>query len=1455
MKLANQIMNYRRISWLTAFAFVAIGIMSWVTMPKEEDPRLKERFGVIAIPYPGASPQQVASRVLQPLEKELAKIAEIKLVRSTARFEFGLVQIDLKDSLSDQNLINKAWDDVRLSMDEAKKEWPSAVQDEELNRSILDQDAIVYAIVGDGQSRLDLLETAKSLKQSLLQTKGVKTVNILGDPGEQISVRLKVEELKKRGISFNQIASLINASNQPLGSGSIEIGSKKTGILANTVFDQIDELNELPVFYNAGSYIPLGEIASIEKTPKLPAEEWMTWNGENSVGIGIVPETQIDLIQLGKRVRNQISQFPIPENQRLETISFQPDYVNSRLKELSLSLVSGMGIIALVLILTMGLRVGLFVAFMVPAVTLTSLGFYSYSGGVMQQISIAAFVLALGLLVDNLIVIVEGVQEKLNNGISRKDSAVQTINEFIAPLAAATGTTIASFVPLLGSSGATADFTRAIPQVTTLTLAISYIFAVFVTPTISAYILKPKKKSGPTLLEKTANWISKPSKKFPVFTLLVCFGLLIGTIPLASQLKQQFFPLADRDQLVASIEMPEGTNLKSTKEAATKLAKAIEKIESVESVGLFVGRSVPRFFYNLNQSSKSPHLAQMIITTKDFSLSTQVRERVEELGNQVIPEAQVIAKNLGQGPPVDADLEIQIVGNNRQALAESASRIQKMMRQDTGTVDVRSDLGIGQSNVTFMINDINAMRYGLTRSAVTQAIIAQSRGLAVSKYRADRDPIDIVLMSNANDTNSLQDLNNAYIAPSKSGNLLLKDVANKKLSFEPSVLKFRNGTPVVHVYGELKPGFAFNQVLTPILKDLEAKPLPEGTAWQLGGASGESDSANEAILKVLPLGILMLLVSLLAQFNSFRKLLIINLVVPFIAIGIVPGLLIMDLPFGFFSLLGALALIGIVVNNAILLVDYADLQIKKGLSVKEAMANSVKRRLRPILLTTLTTVAGLLPLAFSKATLWPPFAFAVIFGLMASSILALFVVPSAYILIYGKKVKQTRRVSLATFKETSSSVVTICLIAISAAFAQPVEANNRISLNQAISQAKQHELVKASFRDIEEVQYLKEMQKALAFYPKLGLQIARTWQGQDLKSEGPMGSTIDGPPKASWQNALVIQQPIFDINTMQTAMESIEKTRQAKKHSANFQLASAKYQTALIYLNLLDLTVRRDALLALQNQLNQRNQELNRLKVLGLVRELDRATVQLALRDAMQGIEEFNTLIPTIEKLLGRSIGKNVQIKVQDFYQFQKNAESWIKALQKESSAPGKRQDIRALNTNLEQLAIEIKKTNREIWPKFYLQGQRVHSDPSPYTDSSWNEVTLTMKVDIWNGGTRSAKKRVILNQQQVSQLKIEAKSQQLKTEADRAWADFENARRSIDKEKQNLQIINRAVRAERRLYTQGKSTLGDVLDGELLIRDKRLLWHQSYIKAIKSLLESLFLSGKPLVLGQSTGI
>ena len=987
---------------LLAAAVLALGgVLGWNEMPKQEDPRFPDRFASVTVAFPGAGAEIIERLIVRPLEREVAEISDVRTVRATARTDVAVVVLELEQTIYDTDSV---WTRVDRALDRAEEEFPEGVTAVERDYEVSDLQSVTLALTGSRDWNT-LLSTAERIEDRLRRHPEVRRVAFTPDFDTQVTVELAPERAQALGVSAQQVAGLLRQRGGVTPGGTAQLAARRIAVESGGAWSSLEEIRGIGIPVAGGRVVPLSSIAEIRRGPEEPVQETVRFNGERALIIGIVPQDDTDLIRLGRELESQLPALAeIAAPLDLHRLTYQPARVETRLADLRVSLMQGMLIVAAVVMLAMGLRIGGTVAVSVPAISLASLLVYYAAGGVLHQITIAALVVSLGLLVDNTIVVSERIQSHIDAGVPSGEAARKAVRELVFPLAAATGTTLAAFLPLLLSKGVSADFTRAIPQVVMLTLSIGFVFALTVIPTVGAGLFTPHRQ--PDRTRSTQRAVVSRLSQFPVTrpgrVILVAAGLLLVSTALLPLVKLQFFPGADRNQVVLELELPAGTTAEATSEAAWRVEQEIRDDGRVEHIAAFVGRSTPPFYYNLVGRSNAPNFAQLLVTTEREEHIAAVARRARAFAEEELAGITFVARLLEQGPPAGAPVEIRLFSADREKLAHGVRRTFQLVSQTDGTRDVRHDLDLGTLSLQIAVDDAAAVARHTSAPDAELSVLSQTRGIPAGEFHGGGDPAGIVVRSPAGRDTPVAELLHTPV-PAEPGRFVpLSAVARGELQMKPTTVTRRNGRHVASVYAQLGEGTAYNEVLAAVEPHLPDR-LPDGVRYEIGGVAESSSDANTAILEASYLGVAALLFILLLQFRSFRRVSLVLLTVPLAAVGVIPGLVLFDKPFGFTSMLGTISLIGIVVNNAIILLETIEVRRRAGEELSRAISTSVLERMRPILLTVATTVLALVPLLFSSSSLWPPFASAMISGLLASTVMTLLVVPAAYYLLFRQR--------------------------------------------------------------------------------------------------------------------------------------------------------------------------------------------------------------------------------------------------------------------------------------------------------------------------------------------------------------------------------------------------------------------------------------------------------------------
>ncbi len=1418
MKLLPEIFARRRLVLATALLLAVAGLLSWDTMPREEDPQFPPRDGLVITAFPGADAETVERLVIEPIEEVLAEVEEVEEVTSTARSGVAIVSVEILDEIYDTD---RAWDDVAEALSRARHEFPAGVGEPVLDRDLMDQEAIVLALIGAADP-LRLNEAAERLKRQLLALPEVKRVHLVADPGEQITIEYDDEVARRLGVDPRLLGLQLAARSRIVPGGVIHLGGKSANLRPQTDFGSLEEIVTTPILLPSGSSVPLGELARVRQGPAEPPRELMRWQGEPAIGLAVVPKDDLDRVELGHSVRELLRQVaPALAPLVVEEVFFQPDNVEKRLDDLTLSLRLGILIVAGLLFWFMGLRLGLLVAMVLPLVTFSSIAIFALTGGILHQISIAALVIALGMLVDNAIVMAESIQWRLDRGQPMRQAALAAVRELSIPLGTATGTTLAAFVPMLVSSGSTADFTRSIPVLIMLTLTMSYLFAVLVTPVLAELLLRRNPRARESRIRGLASWLAGISVRRPGWVLAGAALLLLVTLWAADRVDRQFFPAADRSYVIVDLEMPEGTHLEETDRVARQLETQLAARPEVETVAAFVGRAAPRFFYNLMSRPNSPHRAQLVAEAESVEAVERLLTWSRDFARRELPEVEVVARRLEQGPPLEAPVVVRILGHDLEDLELAADAVLAELRAIEGTRDSRHDLGLGVPTVVFRVDDAAAGRHGLARADVAAALLGRTLGSEIGQYRVGDDPVPILVRSSAGEQLPAADLPTLDVAAPGTRPVPLAQLAELEVEWRPAAIHHRDRHRVVRVLSQLAEGSTASQVLAQLAPRLGELELPAGVRYELGGEVEESGDANQAIFGAMPLGLLLLLFFLLAEFNSFRRVGIVLMTVPLAATGVVPGLLLSGNPFGFMSMLGVVALVGIVVNNAIVLLDVVESLRGEGLSLEEALTEAVRRRTRPILLTMATTVAGLSPLAFSNTSLWPPLAWAMISGLMASTVLTLLVIPALYKVLFSRpswtlpdRFRRRAAVSAAALLLLAALV----LAAPSKAQQQPLE----LTLEEVAARAAERPQAMAAAHRAAAAVHLATAERRAATLPSVGVFADLTRRDRDFDFETPLGSFTLGD-RTSDSSAVEVRQPLLEPARLFYAVPAARSEAAAAALRAERTRQEIAASATRSFLRVLAVDATRRSTETFIESLEARLAETQERVAAGRTLEADALKVRLDLESARLDRVRLEESRRVAALELGRAVGHDGPVEPLLTGVALDRPET-PPAAQLTAAALARRPDIEALTSQLHARQLRARAVRAERYPRLGARATWTRSSGDPFRPEELLEGAVALTWSPFAAGTRKPRAAALESEAEVLAADLSELRRAIAVEVHDALANITTAREAVAVRRRGVELASETLRVERERHSAGRSTTNDLLDAEANLRRQSTL-------------------------------
>ncbi len=1011
---------------LVALLVIAFsGYSAYNNLPRAEDPGFLIRFAIVTTQFPGASPERVELLVTDKLEKAIQEIPDVAHITSESRTGLSIVTVEVKESVMD---LRPVWDNLRRKVDRAARELPEGVVpfvDDEFG----DVFGTVVTLTADGFSYAELKEIADQVRDVLLKIENAAKVEIYGAQDERVFVDFDNARLADLGLSAQQLQNILQSSNIIISGGAIETRVERITLEPTGNFDSIEAIRRTVITLpETGDVVFLGDMANVYRGYVDPPRSKVRANGQPALSLAVSMREGGNIIALGADVMAALArleaQYPI--GVAFDVVAFQPEVVDRSVSAFVNSILQAVGIVLLCMVLFLGLRTGLVVATLIPMAMLMTLMLMEYLGIGLDKMSLAALIIALGLLVDNAIVMSESILVRLEAGEDAKEAALAAARELRIPLLISSLTTVSAFLPIVLAESAVGEYTAPLAQVIAITLISSWLLAITMIPLLCMLFLKVKKKKRAA---REGNEFDTPFYqryrklllvlvKRPLVTVLGAFGIFIGTMMMFGLVEQSFFPDSKEVLFTGEFEFPYGTSFAYTEAAMQEIEQFIvdqlaaqDGREGIRNWVFFMGDGAPRF--NLGYSPAQPRAgyAALIANASLFEIQADVIGRLQRFVEANYPEIDVTLERLAAGPGGGTPVEVRLYGEDKDVLFGLADEVKAHLATMRGTRNISDNWGQQTKKLIVAINDTRARRAGVSNQDIAVSLQTALSGYTTTEYRENDKAIPVVLRSEASDREDIGKLESINVYAQTSGkNVPLKQVADVAVSFEPSKILRRDRSKALTVTSDLEASsgvtaFLVIAELEPWLA-LQQASWPVGYTYEIGGESESSAEANQSINEKLPVAGLLILLLLVGQFNSLRKPLIIILTIPLGLIGVVIGLLITGEAFGFMVLLGVISLAGIVINNSIVLIDRIQIEIdENGHAPARAVLEAAQRRLRPILLTTATTVGGLLPLWFGGDPLFVGMAVAIMFGLLFATMLTLGFVPALYSLLYRVRYK------------------------------------------------------------------------------------------------------------------------------------------------------------------------------------------------------------------------------------------------------------------------------------------------------------------------------------------------------------------------------------------------------------------------------------------------------------------
>ncbi|MGH1364037.1 MAG: efflux RND transporter permease subunit [Calditrichia bacterium] len=982
------------------------GLTSFLNMPRSEDPQFTLPITGVVVVYPGADPTDLEKLVADPIEEAINEIEDIKKFDTT--IEDGLVVMQVEfyvdtDPDEKEDEVNDKINSIRGTLPDG------IVLIDVLQFSPSNVNIMQVALQSETASYRDLDKQAETLKKKLERIAGIKKVETWAFPESEVRISIDMEKMAAMNIPLQQVAGAIQSENANIPGGNIDIGGKKFNLETSGNYETIDDIGRTIVRATPGSIVYLRDIADIS-FETADETHYGRLNGKRAIFVTAIQKASTNIFTVMEGVNEQITQF---ENTLPETIALKINFnqsisVDNRLGGFFTNLMQGIILVGIVMILALGLRASAIVMLAIPLSILIAIGFVDLNGYGIQQMTIVGLVIALGLLVDNATVVTENVSRFMQMGHKNGEAAVLGTGQIGWPIVSSTITTVLAFVPMVALQSTTGSFIRSMPVTVIYTLLASLIVSLTLTPFLSSRWLKPA-KSKKLFLQRFLNMVVekyyRPSLKWglqhPSRVLLITFAIFFGSLLLFPLVGVSLFPKADKAQFIVDIDMPEGTSLDKTNSVARFVESELAKIDEVEQYTANIGRSNPRVYYNMRiQNEKSTH-AQILVGLAAEHERDRARI-VDTLRARIagFPGARIQVKEFEQGPPILAPVEIKVIGEELKMLGTMAEKVAEVIESSDGTLDVYNPLQTSKTNLHLDINREKASMLGVRLVEIDRTIRAAVAGLPVSTFKdKEGEEYNIVLRLPVVNKTTIDDLQQVYVSSVSGAQIPLKQLSTIEFKSSPPLINHFNLERMVSITSNVQRGYSTELVTADVVEKLDTIEWPDGFRYSIGGEVATRQDAFGGMIAAILVAMVGIMGVLVLQFRSYVQPIIVFSAIPVALTGSIFALFLTGYSFSFTAFVGLTSLVGIVVNNSIILVDYTNQLRDEGKELLSAITLAGETRLTPIVLTTATTVGGLLPLTLAGGTLWAPMGWTIIGGLLVSTFLTLLVVPVLYKLL------------------------------------------------------------------------------------------------------------------------------------------------------------------------------------------------------------------------------------------------------------------------------------------------------------------------------------------------------------------------------------------------------------------------------------------------------------------------
>lgn len=996
---------------LTRFLVVVIlaaGALSLLSMGQKEDPDFTFRVMIMQVFWPGASVEDMQSRVVDKIEQKVQETPGLDYVRSYTRASSAVIFVNIKGTARGRD-VSDAFYQVRKKTGDIRQQLPPGVIGPFFNDEFGDTYVTLHALTGQGFGYPELKTEAKHIRDMLLRVPGVAKVDIIGTQDEKIFIEIPTKVLSERHLSPLDIQAALAQQNTQEPAGRIEGDERSVRVDVNGFLGTVDDIRELRLRVG-GQTIRLGDIATVTRGLQDPPTAKERYNGKDAVIVGVVMASGAKVTDVGKGISATLDKAKagLPLGLELGQISDQPQVVSKYVGEFLQSLGEALLIVLAVSFLSLGWRAGLVVALTIPLVLGGTFLIMSVMGIDLQRISLGALIVALGLLVDDAMIAVEMMERKLREGYNKLDAASFAYTSTAFPMLTGTLITVAGFIPVGFAASTAGEYVNSLFWVVSISLIVSWFAAVYFTPWIGYVLLKAHKPSpnaeheafrGPFYrrLETTIDWCVQ-HRRLVVAGTLGAFMLGIGGFAF---IPQQFFPASNRPEILVELWLPEGTSFQQTDAQARRVESTVRAYKDVSFVATFMGEGAPRFYLPLDQQLRNPNFAQLLVMPHSLEARDSMIARIRDYLAAEYPDIRYKVDRLFNGPPVGWPVQLRVTGPDRNEVRQIATTVTDVMRANPIVSAVHTDWLEPVPSLKLDIDQDRARAIGVSSQSIRQTLQGVASGVPIGEFYDGEETISIMLREPSATGSLLSAVEDAYVKTATGASVPLRQVAKVSLAMEPGIEWRRDRLPTITVRGVVPDHVQSPDITKAIYAQLQPlrDALPLGYRIEMQGAVEEAATSQASINAKMPIMLLAIVLLLMVQLHHVGKTVIVLATGPLGLIGASAALLVFQAPFGFVAILGVIALAGMIMRNSVILVDQIQQDLEAGIPMREAIVGSAVRRFRPIVLTAAAAVLALVPLAGSL--FWGPMALAMMGGLLAGTVLTLTFLPALYALSFG----------------------------------------------------------------------------------------------------------------------------------------------------------------------------------------------------------------------------------------------------------------------------------------------------------------------------------------------------------------------------------------------------------------------------------------------------------------------